>query len=921
MPRVKYNSTWSDDQDDLAIELACIAKGGKWINNNGLECGIGLLEHYLNARALIWPDRYRHRWTDLLYTEFLKNDITMMVGAASTQKTSHASEFVLISYWARPDKTLVVMSTITVEKLDTGVFAEVKMLWSAGKERWPWLSGNLLEHKRAIVTDNLEIKGMRDIRKGLVGKACFVSGTLIDTPTGKQPIESIRPGDFVINASGVGMVVGTHVREASTLYRIILKDGRKVDCTGEHPFMTQHGWVKARDITRHHRVLSPSEIQNLQTLPEAFFTEGSEERFLRQIVLREMEYVAPRNCETGVCEPGLESNRRKNTARHFERSGRTKTASRLFSTAGRKGAVRHNAPILDHPPKAKSLRISEKGSGECSDRSGVETVGTFPTGFYKPHYLREPEAKAWRVALVQSRFGVSEYQISHRGRWGMPFQTRKDEAGFEKGPRTRGTRVDSVKVLKRDDLAGHAKGQSGYLVYNLQVDGHPSYSVNDCLVHNCYTGGKWVGLGILAGTKQEYVYYLCDEIQFMAETFIGSWPNLFSNGNVKILGSGNPKHDPDDQLGIAAEPRDGWQSIGVPEKTTCWDTQFLNGRCVNLVGTDSPNFDGPADQPDRYPKLIGRKFVKRIIHDWGENSPEFYSQCRGVMRIDMADARVITRQICKEHHALDMPIWAGSSREWALGVDPSYGGGDACIGTFVAWSLDEHGKQIVSIEEQKEYRIDMSIDVSPEIQVAKQVKKDLEMRGMRPDQCAYDPYGKGTMGFAFSQVFGGDTPIPVDSGGPPTERPVREGLMIDESDGRKRPKTCREHYSKFVTEAWFSVRYLIEAEQLRKLPIDCMLEGCARKYETVAGNKIEVESKDDYKFRCKHSPNKFDSLAVAIERARQLGLVIDKLGSEEVRKKDSSKDYFEKEAQEYEELIAAGRLNHTGTARKASMNL
>jgi hypothetical protein len=596
MPRLKYNASWPDSLDDLTIELKAINYGGKWTSKDGKECGAGSFEHFMAARALLWPERYRHRWTNLLYEEFLRNDITILVGAASTQKTSHASEFVLINYFARPHNTLIILSTITMDKLDTGVFGEVKMLWKKAKDRYPNLPGNLLENRRAIVTDNLEITKTRDMRKGLVGRACYV-------------------------------------------------------------------------------------------------------------------------------------------------------------------------------------------------------------------------------------------------------------------------------------------------------------------------GGKWVGLGVLAGTKQEYVFYLCDEIQFMAESFIGSWPNLFSNGKVKIIGSGNPKHDPDDQLGIAAEPKDGWPSVADNDKTAVWETQFLNGRCVNLVGTDSPNFDVDERQPEPYPRLIGRKFVKRIAHDWGENSPEFFSQVKGVMRIDMGDKRVITRQICRQNKALDVAVWAAGDRIKVYGLDPSYGGGDLCIGIPAEFGMGEAGLELFSILDVHQINIDMRLDISPEKQVAMAVQEDLKRYGIPSENCFYDPYGKGTMGYAFAGVFGDKPPIPVDSGGKPTERAVRQDLWVnDDIKGTRRLKKCSEHYSKFVTEAWFSVRYLIEAMQLRNLPQDVMLEGCARRYEVVAGNKIEVEAKDDYKARVKHSPNKFDALAVAVEGARQRGLVIAKLGADVVSTGDD--DWFEKEAREYQEHIQSKLLKH-----------
>jgi hypothetical protein len=524
----------------------------------------------------------------------------------------------------------------------------------------------------------------------------------------------------------------------------------------------------------------------------------------------------------------------------------------------------------------------------------------------------------WSSQLVQDRHSFSRDQTGNRIGREIPRTSQRCGARSEARCGIEGTWVDSVTILEPGSVSGYSKDKGGYPVHNLEVSGHPSYSVNNVIVHNCYVGGKWVGLGTLAGIKQDYIFFLADELQFMAETFISSWPNMFSNGHVKIIGSGNPKHDPDDQLGITAEPKDGWQSMPEPDKTETWDTQFMGGRAVNLVGTDSPNFETPEGQPEPYPKLIGRRFAKRIINDYGENSPEFYTQIKGVMKIDMADQRVITRQLCRQHFATTKAVWAGSPRTKIYALDPSYGGGDLCWKIILEFGIDVNGEELIEVVLSDQIKIDMRKDVSAEDQVTEQVDLDLKKHGIPVENAFYDPYGKGTMGFHFSKRFGSNCPIPVDSGGPPTERPVRQNLFVHGVDGKRRLKTCREHYSKFVTEAWFSVSYTIQADQLRMLPNDAMLEGCARKYYMVGGNKIEVESKDDFKTRVGHSPNKFDALAIGVEGARQRGFHIAKLGLE-VDKKTGNDEWFEKEVAEFEEMIAAGLLNHSD--RKVTMHL
>lgn len=598
-----YGQDWAADADPLEIELFAIANGGKWQNAAGKECGAGLISHMMSARKLLWPNRYRHRWTDLLYEQFIANDITIMMGAASTQKTSHASEFALINYFARPHKTLVVLSTVTADKLDTGVFGEVKMLWEQASRLHPWVPGCLLEARRAIATDSVLDGDVRDLRRGIVGRAC-------------------------------------------------------------------------------------------------------------------------------------------------------------------------------------------------------------------------------------------------------------------------------------------------------------------------YTGGKWVGLGILAGTKQEYVIYLCDEVQFMAETFIASWPNLFSNGHVKIIGSGNPKHDPDDQLGIAAEPRDGWPSVGIPRKTTVWETKFLNGKCVNLVGVDSPNFDVPEGQPEPYPKLIGRRFANRIAHDWGVDSAEYSTQVLGVMRIDMADARVITRQLCKEHGASEPAQWANTKKTKIYALDPAYGGGDRCVGIPGEFGESIDGTEILSVGEPEICQVNVNIEKKPEDQIADWLADRLEYWETPVENSFYDSFGRGTLGYAFARKFKGNQPIPVDSGGHTTNRPVREGLMIDDrKTGLPRPKLCSEHYSKFVTEMWFSTRYCIEANQIRNLQASIIREGCARRYYTVAGNKIEVEPKtdpkrkEDLKRRLGKSPDEYDTFAILTEGARQRGFTIKMLGNS-TSEDDSEEAWFEAEAKKYADTIRSKLLVH-----------
>jgi hypothetical protein len=103
----------------------------------------------------------------------------------------------------------------------------------------------------------------------------------------------------------------------------------------------------------------------------------------------------------------------------------------------------------------------------------------------------------------------------------------------------------------------------------------------------------------------------------------------------------------------------------------------------------------------------------------------------------------------------------------------------------------------------------------------------------------------------------------------------------DPKTKQRRLKTCREHYIKFVTELWFTVRYIIECGQMRGLSNDVMDEGCMRNWDLVYGDKICIETKEEMKERTGKSPDYFDHLAICCEGARRRGFQIKRMAEAE----------------------------------------
>lgn len=393
----------------------------------------------------------------------------------------------------------------------------------------------------------------------------------------------------------------------------------------------------------------------------------------------------------------------------------------------------------------------------------------------------------------------------------------------------------------------------------------------------CVSNNHYVGLGKMVGIKQERLRHLGDEVQHMKSSFLDAYSNWYGKDDFKGVMSGNPL-DEYDPLGRAAEPKEGWKSKPVSEKTETWKSNFFDATVVQLVGSDSPNFDYPQNQPTRYPYLIGRKKMDAVKRTHGKDSLHYSSQCEGVMRPGMVSSRVITRELCRIHNTSEPVIWKGTTRTKIYACDPAYGGGDRCIGMPLEFGPNADDRQVIKLHPPELIPVKAKIQETPEDQIARYLKDRTVELGIPATNIFYDSFGKGTIGAALARVFGFEVPVPVDSGMKPTERPVRYDLFVTDGAGRRVLKKCCDHYSKFVTEMWFSVRECIESDQLFELPEDVMIEGCLREYYIVAGNKIEVETKDDMRERTERSPDLFDSLAVGIEGARQRGFKIIRIG-------------------------------------------
>jgi len=404
-------------------------------------------------------------------------------------------------------------------------------------------------------------------------------------------------------------------------------------------------------------------------------------------------------------------------------------------------------------------------------------------------------------------------------------------------------------------------------------------------------GGQLQGIADIIGWKNKRKRLCADEIQCLPKSVIDGTANFFEPGaDCRFTGMGNPA-DTTDALGVICEPHasiGGWDGgIDQGPKTKVWKTRFTNGVCVQLPGDDSPNFDVPEGADPPYPFLMTRRQMEKDAAIWGENDWHYTMFNKGRMPRGQGSRRVITRQSCIKHGAMNPPVWQDSQLTHVTALDAAYRavGGDRCVlmrmafGKHVNPLMDAGGNALMSlIDRRDDPRKDnivfalldtLIIPIAAgdfadcEEQIVMFCKKRHEEWGLGPEALYLDAGMRMSLVTAFGRLWSPQVNT-VDFGGKPTERRVSGDIDV----------ACKDYYSKFVTELWFSVALAVESDQVRGLTEEVVTEGCSREWTLVGGNKIEVETKRDMKQKTGRSPDLFDCFCIGLEGARQKGFVI-----------------------------------------------
>lgn len=175
--RDDYGCSWPSKADQTTIELKCFAA-----TREGATQGRMLSPevHAERAARLIWntedfcfestaPGNKGTPDEDKIYENYFSKETlkalclhreVIVTGSASSSKTMPSSAYALLSFFADPLNTMVILSTTSLRGADTRAWSQVRDLFEKAQTK----VGYAVEHIKAIVFDpSFELGGKRDV--------------------------------------------------------------------------------------------------------------------------------------------------------------------------------------------------------------------------------------------------------------------------------------------------------------------------------------------------------------------------------------------------------------------------------------------------------------------------------------------------------------------------------------------------------------------------------------------------------------------------------------------------------------------------------------------------------------------------------------------------------------------------------------
>lgn len=341
----------------------------------------------------------------------------------------------------------------------------------------------------------------------------------------------------------------------------------------------------------------------------------------------------------------------------------------------------------------------------------------------------------------------------------------------------------------------------------------------------------------------------------------------------KVSAAYNPK-DITSQVGIRAEPVDGWESVDI-ETSVRWRSK--RGWCVlRLDGMKSENV---IENSEIYPGLQTKRGIDRVIQQAGGiNTPGYYTMARGWYPVQGLDTVVIQASLLSdargEFEFVEEP-------QIVAGFDVALEGEDTAFlavgrygraSGFRRMPTNEHpqGEMVIFKDSsgRRHYRSVLQVDQlialpkNDTTRMAAALKDICRNARIRPEWLGIDRTGNGAGVHDIMRATFGE----ATHGFNPSTSSTDMKILHEDTE------LPSESYSLLATELWFAVRKWLEVGVLKFSPtistVPLWGELTGRRFAQAERGKAKVESKAAYKSRGNKSPDRADSLTLLLHTVR-----------------------------------------------------
>lgn len=412
-------------------------------------------------------------------------------------------------------------------------------------------------------------------------------------------------------------------------------------------------------------------------------------------------------------------------------------------------------------------------------------------------------------------------------------------------------------IRKTKDPIGHLIESRTKLLYKRGDDLHGIFGIA------VGEGETQKAVQNIKGIHAERIMIVVDEAEATPEAIFEVIANMrkgCSEFILVVLGNSVSRLDAHGQI---CEPADGWGSVSVESEQ--WLTkgvpkwQIEPGICLHFDGTKSPNVKA---RTTRYPYLFSwENYCSAQTRPDYRESMAYWQYDRGFWPPEGLSDRIFTEQMVEKYDGYGTFTFLSDVMPIAF-LDPAFGG-DECKLLIGRLGTVGGGRKAIQIDEHMVITIKVNSKDEIDYQVARKTIDLLKARNVQPYQFGTNATGTGR---GVHAIIAGEWSTQIhriEDIGQCTDRPSST------ADGRP----AKEVYDRAATESWWSAREVLQAEQLKGLYRDAVVQMCSRTY-TYQGRKYSIEKKDEYKARLGRSPDDADAVIGLVEVARRNGLVV-----------------------------------------------